>query len=230
MNKKILIIALILAVGGGCYWFLNGGDDGALKLANNLKLNSTNVSSANASSDNSAMEENSQKIINNINDNKKIMNAILHTNKGDITIEFDSINTPNTVANFVKLAKSGFYDGTKFHRVIKDFMNQGGDPLSKDDSMIARWGMGGPGYSFADEIGANNKNNVGTISMANSGPNTNGSQFFINVQSNNFLDPKHTVFGKVISGIGVVMLINSTPTDSSDRPIDPIVIKGIDLK
>ena len=81
------------------------------------------------------------------------MNAILRTNKGDITIELDSINTPNTAANFVKLAKSGFYDGTKFHRVIKGFMNQGGDPLSKDDSMITRWGTGGPGYSFADEIG-----------------------------------------------------------------------------
>ena len=73
------------------------------------------------------------------------MNAILRTNKGDITIELDSVNAPNTAANFVKLAKSGFYDGTKFHRVIKGFMNQGGDPLSKDDSMIARWGTGGPG-------------------------------------------------------------------------------------
>lgn len=223
MNKKILIIALAL-VAGGCYWFLIDGD--------NKTLNSTDVSSPSisSSSSQSVTEENSQKIINNVNEDKKIMNAILHTNKGDITIEFDSINTPNTVANFVKLAKSGFYDGTKFHRVIKSFMNQGGDPLSKDDSIVARWGTGGPGYSFADEIGANNKNDVGTISMANSGPNTNGSQFFINVQSNNFLDPKHTVFGKVISGMDIVMLINVTPTDSSDRPIDSVVIKGIDLK
>lgn len=223
MSKKILIIVLAL-VAGGCYWFLIGGD--------NKTLNSTDVSSSSISSGSSqsVTEENSQKIINNANEDKKIMNAILHTNKGDITIEFDSINTPNTVANFVKLAKSGFYDGTKFHRVIKGFMNQGGDPLSKDDSMIARWGTGGPGYSFADEIGANNRNDIGTISMANSGPNTNGSQFFINVQSNNFLDPKHTVFGKVISGMDIVMLINSTPTDSSDRPIDSIVIKGINLK
>lgn len=229
MSKKILIIVLAL-VAGGCYWFLTSGGDKSLKSTDNLKLNSTDVSSANTSSKQVVTEENSQKIINNANEDKKIMNAILHTNKGDITIEFDSINTPNTVANFVKLAKSGFYDGTKFHRVIKGFMNQGGDPLSKDDSMIARWGTGGPGYSFADEIGANNRNDIGTISMANSGPNTNGSQFFINVQSNNFLDPKHTVFGKVISGMDIVMLINSTPTDSSDRPIDSIVIKGINLK
>jgi len=109
------------------------------------------------------------------NEQEKIMKAILHTNKGDITIEFDLVNTPKTAANFIKLAKDGFYDGTKFHRVIKGFMNQGGDPLTKDDSQMARWGTGGPGYSFADEIGPSNSNVAGTISMANAGPNTNGS-------------------------------------------------------
>src|SRR5271165_2521121 len=104
--------------------------------------------------------------------------AILHTNKGDITIEF-SVDAPNTAANFIKLAQEGFYDGTKFHRVIKDFMIQGGDPQTKDDALMARWGTGGPGYTFADEIHPNNNNDIGTISMANAGPNTNGSQFFI---------------------------------------------------
>src|SRR5438094_8356427 len=108
------------------------------------------------------------------------MQATLQTNKGAIVIDLFEGDAPKTVANFLKLAKSGFYDGTKFHRVIKDFMIQGGDPLTKDDSMQDRWGTGGPGYQFADEIHANNRNAVGTIAMANAGPDTNGSQFFIN--------------------------------------------------
>jgi peptidylprolyl isomerase len=157
------------------------------------------------------------------------MNAILHTNKGDVTIEF-SPDAPATVANFTKLAGAGFYDGTKFHRVIKDFMIQGGDPQTKDDSLMAIWGTGGPGYKFADEIHANNKNDIGTISMANSGPDTNGSQFFINTASNNFLDAKHTVFGRVTSGMDVVQLIEETPVDHSDRPVEPIIIASVSLK
>ncbi|MEX2029096.1 MAG: peptidylprolyl isomerase [Candidatus Paceibacterota bacterium] len=159
-----------------------------------------------------------------------MMNAILHTNQGDITIEFFESQAPNTVANFVKLAQEGFYDGTKFHRVSKGFMIQGGDPLTKDDSQVNLWGTGGPGYAFADEVGANNKNEVGTISMANAGPNTNGSQFFINVAANNFLDDKHTVFGKVVSGMEVVVKIENTPTGAADRPETPIVIESISLR
>lgn len=165
-----------------------------------------------------------------IMEEEKIMNAILHTNQGDITIEFFESQAPNTVANFVKLAQEGFYDGTKFHRVSKGFMIQGGDPLTKDDSQVNLWGTGGPGYAFADEVGANNKNEVGTISMANAGPNTNGSQFFINVAANNFLDDKHTVFGKVVSGMEVVVKIENTPTGAADRPETPIVIESISLR
>src|SRR3954468_12351817 len=97
------------------------------------------------------------------------MQATIKTNKGDIVLELMDHDAPNTVANFVKLAKNGFYDGTKFHRVIEGFMIQGGDPLTKDDEMQARWGTGGPGYQFDDEIHANNKNEPFTISMANSG-------------------------------------------------------------
>ncbi len=164
------------------------------------------------------------------NTNKKIMNAILHTSEGDITIEFMTTDAPQTVANFTKLASERFYDGTKFHRVIADFMLQGGDPLTKDDSMQARWGTGGPGYQFADEIHSKNQNAIGTIAMANSGPNTNGSQFFINVANNNFLDTKHTVFGKVISGMDVVEKIGKTETSVSDRPLTPIVLTGITLQ
>ncbi len=162
--------------------------------------------------------------------NKKNMTAILHTNKGDITITLTPETTPKTVANFVKLAQEGFYNNTKFHRVIKGFMNQGGDPLSKDDSQIALWGTGGPEYTFADEIGPKNKNSTGTIAMANAGPNTNGSQFFINVADNNFLDTKHTVFGYVSEGIDVVMAINSVATNAQDRPLEPVVINNITIK
>src|ERR1035437_4912866 len=114
------------------------------------------------------------------------MKATLKTNKGDIVIEFFEKETPNTVANFVKLAKSGFYDGVKFHRVIKNFMIQGGDPLTKEDSKMPYWGTGGPGYKFDDEITPGNNNAEGTISMANAGRNTNGSQFFINLRDNSF--------------------------------------------
>jgi len=157
------------------------------------------------------------------------MKAILHTTKGDITIEFLDTDAPNTVANFVKLAKAGFYDGTKFHRVIQDFMIQGGDPLTKDDTMMARWGTGDPGYKFHDELYESNHNVIGTISMANSGPNTNGSQFFINTADNNFLDSKHVVFGRVSEGMDVVHAIESTPTGPSDRPVEPMVIQNVSI-
>jgi len=179
----------------------------------------------------SAPEE--EKIINNLKDEEKsvknTMSATLYTNKGDITIEFFDEQAPETVANFIKLAKEGFYNGVKFHRVIKGFMIQGGDPLTKDDSKMAIWGTGDPGYKFADEIGPNNKNDVGTISMANSGPNTNGSQFFINTASNNFLDSKHTVFGEVVSGMEAVKSIENSETDVRDRPIEPVVINSITI-
>ncbi len=157
------------------------------------------------------------------------MYATMHTNMGDIIIEFID-STPKTVENFTKLANEGFYNGTKFHRVIKDFMNQGGDPLSADDTKRSMWGTGGPGYKFNDEITVTNHNDVGTIAMANAGPNTNGSQFFINVAPNNFLDSKHTVFGKVTSGMDVVIEINNTATDPSDKPLNPVVIESITLK
>ncbi len=159
----------------------------------------------------------------------KAMQATFHTTKGDITVEFSGA-TPNTVANFTKLASTGFYDGTKFHRVIAGFMIQGGDPLTKDDSMSARWGTGGPGYQFADEIVAGNHNAPGTIAMANAGPNTNGSQFFINVADNAFLDTKHTVFGKVVAGMDVVSAIEKTPVAPGDRPLEPMVITSVTLK
>lgn len=155
------------------------------------------------------------------------MNAIFHTNHGDITLELLSNDAPKTVENFKKLAGEGYYNGTKFHRVIAGFMIQGGDPQTKDDALMARWGTGGPGYTFADEIHQNNRNEVGTISMANAGPNTNGSQFFINTANNSFLDTKHTVFGKVTAGAEAVTSIENTPTSPQDRPLQPVVIESI---
>lgn len=164
---------------------------------------------------------------------KTMTTATIATNKGVITLELLNDAVPNTVANFTKLAGEGFYNGTRFHRVIKGFMIQGGDPLSKDLDKAAYWGTGGPGYKFNDELTPTNRNDIGTISMANSGPNTNGSQFFINTAANNFLDPKHVVFGRVTSGMEVVTAIENTKTvdpGRNDRPIEDMIIQSITIK
>lgn len=158
------------------------------------------------------------------------MKATLHTTKGNIVLELFDQQTPKTVENFVKLAKEGFYDGVKFHRVIRTFMIQSGDPLTRDDEQQALWGTGGPGYKFDDEIGPHNSNAEGTVAMANAGPNTNGSQFFINANDNHFLDEKHTVFGKVIEGMDVVTAIEMTPTTPNDRPLEPVAITSITIE
>lgn len=141
--------------------------------------------------------------------------VLLHTNMGDIVIQLDE-KMPITAGNFEKLARQGFYNGVIFHRVIDNFMIQGGDPTGT--------GMGGPGYKIKDEFTSDNKNNRGTISMANSGPDTGGSQFFINLIDNNFLDSKHPVFGKVTEGMDVVDKIGKVATDSNDKPITEVKI------
>lgn len=171
-------------------------------------------------------------------DNNQIQNykeAVLHTNMGDITFTF-ATDRPNTTSNFIKLALSGFYNGVKFHRVIEGFMIQTGDPLSKDDSKKDYWGTGGPGYKFADELTGKETYNTGTVAMANSGPNTNGSQFFI-MTSDVGLPPSYAVFGKVTMGQDVADKISKVKTDGSaqmgaghDRPIDDVVINSVELK
>jgi cyclophilin family peptidyl-prolyl cis-trans isomerase len=150
------------------------------------------------------------------------MSAVtLHTNAGPITIEFFDEDAPKTVANFRKLADDGFYDGLTFHRVISDFMIQGGCPEGT--------GAGGPGYEFEDEIN-DNKIVRGALAMANAGPNTNGSQFFIvTTQEAPWLDGKHTVFGRVTEGMETVDAIEATPTDAGDRPSEPRVIERVEL-
>lgn len=161
---------------------------------------------------------------------EKYSEAILRTNLGDITLAFYSEESPKTVENFMKLAQSGFYDGVKFHRVIKNFMIQSGDPLSKDDSMKSLWGTGGPGYKFADEI--NDKPLVrGSLAMANSGPDTNGSQFFIvTADATPWLDGKHTNFGYVVDGMDVVTKIGAVKTEGPDRPIQDVTIESVELR
>ena len=142
----------------------------------------------------------------------------LETNKGKIVIELYTGEMPITAGNFVKLAKDGFYDEIVFHRVIDGFMIQGGDPTGT--------GSGGPGYKIKDEFTGTelDRNDRGTISMANAGPNTGGSQFFINLADNRFLDGKHPVFGKVIEGMEVVDLIAQVKTNSQDRPVQEVKI------
>jgi peptidylprolyl isomerase len=165
-----------------------------------------------------------------INNNEEKTHMItLQTTMGNITIELFDEQTPKTAENFKKLASEGFYNGTRFHRVIEGFMIQGGDPLSKEENMRPRWGTGGPGYQFADEIKPENANVAGTISMANAGPNTNGSQFFINLGDNRYLDPKHTVFGRVVEGLDVVQAIGQTETGPSDQPIEDVVITAVSV-
>lgn len=145
----------------------------------------------------------------------------LETIMGNVTIEL-AADMPITAGNFETLAKKGYYDGVIFHRIIDGFMIQGGDPTGT--------GRGGPGYAIKDEFTPGNRNNRGTISMANAGPNTGGSQFFINLVNNNFLDDRHPVFGKVIEGLEIVDTIGKVKTDASDRPLTPVkILKAIVL-
>jgi cyclophilin family peptidyl-prolyl cis-trans isomerase len=147
--------------------------------------------------------------------------ATLHTNHGAIAIELFADDAPKTVENFEKLARDGFYDGVIFHRIIPDFMIQGGDPTGT--------GRGGPGYTFEDEFN-DHKVERGALAMANAGPNTNGSQFFIvTTESAPWLDGKHTVFGRVTSGMDVVDAISAVDTDASDKPRSDVVIERVEL-
>jgi peptidyl-prolyl cis-trans isomerase B (cyclophilin B) len=150
-----------------------------------------------------------------------VADAVLHTNHGPIELELHEADAPKTVANFTKLAREGFYDGLTFHRVIPDFMIQGGCPRGD--------GTGGPGYEFEDE---SNQHRVvrGALAMANSGPNTNGSQFFVvTADEASWLDGKHTVFGRVTDGMDVVDAISNLPRDGRDRPREDALIERVEV-
>lgn len=155
--------------------------------------------------------------------------VILKTNQGEIELELFRDLSPNTVENFLRLSQTDFYDGIKFHRVIKGFMVQGGDPNSMDDNWSDD-GMGGPGYTFADEFN-DQPLTRGSLAMANAGPNTNGSQFFIvTADATPWLDGKHTNFGRVITGYEVVEAIEKSPVNEQDHPIEDVVIIDIVVK
>ena len=203
MKKTIILIAAIVAAGAVFgYWFL-------FKKEN----------SSPAVSPEAGLLKTEERTI-----------AIMKTNFGNITLELFPKDAPKTVENFVKLSKSGFYNGAKFHRVIKGFMIQGGDPNSKDSDWSDD-GRGGPGYVFSDEINAN-KLVRGSLAMANAGPNTNGSQFFIvTAESTPWLDGKHTVFGRVIEGMDAVLKIENVQTDKAkNHPFQDIVIESIAIR
>src|SRR6184192_4149415 len=147
--------------------------------------------------------------------------ATMHTNHGAIEVELFDEDAPKTVENFRKLAEDGFYDGVTFHRVIPDFMVQGGDPTGT--------GTGGPGYTFEDEFNEH-KVERGALAMANAGPNTNGSQFFIvTTQAAPWLDGKHTVFGRVTEGMDAVDSISAAETDANDKPREAVTIERLEV-
>ena len=149
--------------------------------------------------------------------------ALIKTNMGEIEVELFTDRAPKTTGNFIKLAEKGFYDGIIFHRVIADFMLQSGDPTGT--------GRGGPGYTFEDEFHPElNHSEPGMLSMANAGPNTNGSQFFITVVPTPWLDNKHAVFGKVIQGMDVVLKISKVETIPGDRPKSKVVMEKVAIK
>ena len=151
--------------------------------------------------------------------NKKVH---FHTNLGDFTAELFEDKAPKTAGNFRELVEKGFYDGVIFHRVIDGFMIQGGDPTGT--------GMGGPGYTIVDEFGPGLAHSgEGILSMANAGPNTGGSQFFITLDATPWLDGHHAIFGKITEGMDVVHKIGSTPTDFADRPLEDVVMEKVEI-
>ncbi len=212
MNQTTWILgggAIILAIAVGLFMFTGNYENGK----NALKTNTTPVVENKTLTTPSAFTK-----------------ATIKTSMGDIKVKLYGADSPKTVENFAKLANAGFYNGVKFHRVIKDFMIQAGDPNSKDDAKMDLWGTGGPGYAFADEF--NNHPLVkGSLAMANSGPNTNGSQFFIvTADATPWLNGKHTNFGEVVDGMDVVMKIGTTPTGKADRPLNPVIIQSITVE
>ncbi|MEI7498161.1 MAG: peptidylprolyl isomerase [Candidatus Falkowbacteria bacterium] len=227
--KKVFFLAAVLLLAAGC---------GAVEKQNDTQITSINTNSTeqatsgdSETSNKNTMEQQAPASVNqkDFTDlTKEYSKAILKTNQGDIEVEFYNQDSPKTVNNFLNLAKRGFYTGTSFHRVIKDFMIQGGDPNSKDADRSTH-GRGGPGYAFADEFNTHPLVK-GSLAMANSGSDTNGSQFFIvTADATPWLDGKHTNFGKVIKGMDIVSKIETVQTDQNDHPIDDVIIEKIEL-
>lgn len=231
MDKKIILagVLAILVIGAGFAWFFNQNTE------NMDQNNGQNIE--NSSEEERDASEEKEVVSSATHTNPDNPRVTLATSEGAIVLELFEDKAPVTAGNFIKLAEEGFYNGTKFHRVIQDFMIQGGDPNTKTDNTDI-YGTGGPGYTIEDEFVEGMYNYKGTISMANSGrPNSGGSQFFINLTDNNFLDfdkdplaSKHPVFGRVIGGMDIVEAIGSTETGARDLPSTPIVIREVKIE
>jgi len=225
-NNKNFIIGVIVVVIIGIAWFSLDHRSGYPKGEDELMATSTSdiASPASITSTSSQAVLPTAPVVTNNSSIKNFMHTVtIQTNKGPIVIETYDADAPKTVDNFVSLANKGFYNGLIFHRVIKGFMIQGGDPTGT--------GTGGPGYKFADELNPSTVSYKagyvrGTVAMANSGPNTNGSQFFI-MHADNALPHLYTIFGKVISGMDAVDAIANTPVDGNDRPADKMVMTSV---
>jgi cyclophilin family peptidyl-prolyl cis-trans isomerase len=211
-TKTVTLLILIILILAGGKWYMNTQD--VVEMKENNYSQTTEVATSTP-----VVQVETLK-----NDNKNFMHKItIETNKGTIVFETYDSDAPKTVENFVTLANKGFYNGIIFHRVIKDFMIQGGDPTGT--------GTGGPGYKFEDELNSNTesyKNGYarGVVAMANAGPNTNGSQFFI-MHKDVPLPHNYTIFGKVMSGMDVVDAIANTKTDAGDRPTEKITMNKV---
>ncbi len=225
----------------------NGGDKsvntkevGQIENANNEQVKLKEADSKRMTKKNSTKEEDLKKgdkkgaVPSSIKMNlaEKCKGATIVTNFGEIKIKFYGHKAPLAVANFCTLAEKDFYNDVKFHRVIKDFMIQGGDPKSKKEySRENVWGTGGPGYRFADELPAPGEYKLGSVAMANSGKDTNGSQFFIvSGPAGISLPPKYSLFGEVVEGMDVVNKIQNLKTDVRDRPVEDVIIKEVRLQ
>jgi peptidyl-prolyl cis-trans isomerase B (cyclophilin B) len=247
MKKTLMIMsvfALLLTLSACGTTTVNNYNDVNVSLDNKLKTEETSINDQSKNNSNKIIESKgvvvattSTSIINKTNMNRVLPDqtdlfadysgAIIKTSEGNIEVKFYP-ESPITVNNFMNLAKSGFYNNTKFHRIIKDFMIQGGDPLTKEDDTMV-YGTGGPEYRFADEFN-NHKLVAGSLAMANAGPGTNGSQFFIvTLEETPWLDGKHTNFGYVTKGMEVVKAIEGAQTGSRDLPLKDIVVKSVEL-
>ena len=231
INPSAILYVVMLVVITLLIVFASGSNKTVKENPETSTSQNTGITPNNISTENSStISTTTLKAINNNTMNNTKTNMItMQTSLGNIQIELYPDKAPKTVANFIKLANSNFYDGTKFHRVIKGFMIQGGDPYTKGEDTSV-YGTGGPGYKFDDEI--NDLPMVsGMLAMANSGPNTNGSQFFIiTASSTPWLVGHHTVFGKVISGMDVVTAIENSKTGPNDLPLTPVIVAKMTVK
>ena len=226
MNKKIVLIAVVLIILMGGYIGLSGNKEEIPSISEKEieQISEKNINSEEKKGEKMIEEQNTLKKPEMQIDTSKTYQAILSTSEGEITINLYADKTPMTVNNFVYLAQQGFYDKTVFHRVIKGFMIQGGDPKGN--------GTGGPGYKFNDES-FEGEYNRGVVAMANSGPNTNGSQFFI-MHQDYALPPNYVIFGEVSEGLEVVDKIAEAPTAAGSmgedsKPINPVTIESLKI-